>query len=111
MEVRSTAALKQFNLEKLAKINLFETDNFFCDIYCLMPGQQQKVHSHKGADKVYFVLEGVGYFTIGNEQREWGSGHAILAPADLPHGVENRTNDQLVLLVFMSPNPNRHATT
>ncbi|TDI94531.1 MAG: cupin domain-containing protein, partial [Caldithrix sp.] len=29
----------RFSIEKMQKVNLFETRNFFCDIYCLEPGQ------------------------------------------------------------------------
>ncbi|MFY9221776.1 MAG: cupin domain-containing protein [Blastocatellia bacterium] len=106
MDVKLFTELKNFSPEKMVKINLFETENFFCDIYCFEPGQQQKLHSHKGADKVYFVLEGEGKFFVGTEEKILGQGHAILAASDFMHGVENISKNRLVLLVFMSPNPN-----
>jgi mannose-6-phosphate isomerase-like protein (cupin superfamily) len=87
-------------------VNLFETPRMFCDIYCLEPGQSQKPHAHAGADKVYFVLEGEGQFTVGSEERRLGPGHAVLAPADIDHGVRNTSQGQLTVLVFMAPNPN-----
>ena len=49
------AALSQrrFDASKMQKLNLFETPRFFCDVYCLEPGQAQKPHRHDAADKVY----------------------------------------------------------
>ena len=60
IEVKSFAGLRRFAPEKLQKLNLFETDGFFCDVYCLEPGQEQKAHAHAGSDKLYAVLEGLG---------------------------------------------------
>ena len=48
---------RRFDAAKLQKINLFETERFFLDVYCLEPGQAQKAHAHAGSDKVYAVLE------------------------------------------------------
>jgi len=98
---------KAFSAEKMRKVNLVETDNFFCDLYGLRPGQAQKVHSHQGADKVYYVLEGSGTFHIGAEEKVLRAGMIVLAPSGVDHGVENTSDDDLTLLVFMAPNPNR----
>jgi mannose-6-phosphate isomerase-like protein (cupin superfamily) len=106
MDVAAVAALRRFSAEKMQKVNLFETPRMFCDIYCLEPGQAQKPHAHAGADKVYFVLEGEGEFSVGEERRSLGPGHAILAPADVDHGVRNAGSAPLTVLVFMAPNPN-----
>ncbi|NIQ02730.1 MAG: cupin domain-containing protein [Nitrospinaceae bacterium] len=94
-----------FNPEKLKKVSLFDTDKFFCDIYCLEPGQFQKVHTHAGSDKVYYVIEGRGKVTVGDEERELQPDEIVLAPAGQDHGVVNHTEDRLVLLVFMAPKP------
>lgn len=107
METRFIPEMQRFSSEKMLKVGLFDTEHFFCDIYCFEPGQAQKLHSHDGADKVYFVLRGEGVFQVGDERETHKSGSAILAPAGQQHGVENKSDQQLVLLVFMSPNPNR----
>ena len=94
-----------FNPEKLKKISLFDTDKFFCDIYCFDPGQTQKVHSHEGSDKVYYVLEGRGKVTVGSEVRELAADEITLAPSGEDHGVMNDSGERLVMLVFMAPKP------
>ena len=100
-------ARKTFSSEKMQKVNLFETNNLFCDIYCLRPGQAQKSHTHPGADKVYYVLEGGGTFQVGDEQRVLHAGMIVLAPSGVEHGVKNASSGDLTLLVLMAPNPNR----
>lgn len=104
--VKDTAALQYFSAHKMQKVNLFETPRMFCDIYCLKPGQSQKVHAHPDADKVYFVLQGTATITIGDTEHQASQGSAALAPADVVHGVRNAGAADLVCLVFMAPNPN-----
>ncbi len=43
---------RRFSPEKMVKVGLFETERFFCDLYCFEPGQAQKPHTHAGSDKV-----------------------------------------------------------
>ena len=105
MKVVKLNDVVEFNPEKLKKISLFDTDNFFCDVYCLEPGQSQKVHSHGDSDKVYYILQGKGKVTVGSEEKELGSDEITLAPAGKDHGVINHTQNKLVILVFMAPKP------
>ena len=105
MRVIKLSDAVEFNPEKLKKISLFDTDNFFCDVYCLEPGQSQKVHSHGDSDKVYYILKGSGKVTVGSEEKELGPDEITLAPAGEDHGVMNHTQDKLVMLVFMAPKP------
>ena len=105
MKVVKLADAVEFNPEKLKKIGLFDTDNFFCDIYCFEPGQSQKVHSHSDSDKVYYIIEGRGMVTVGSEAKELGPDEITIAPAGEDHGVVNHTQNKLVMLVFMAPKP------
>ena len=94
-----------FSTEKFQKVNIFETERMFCDVYCFEPGQEQSPHKHPGADKVYYVLEGKGLVQIGAERRELASGMAGHAGPGEEHAVTNPGPDRLVLLVFMAPHP------
>lgn len=97
--------LRRFSSEKMVKASIFESDRFFCDLYCFEEGQTQRPHSHFSSDKVYVVLEGQGRFHVGEEERDFGVATAILAPAGVQHGVVNLGPGRLVLLVFMAPKP------
>lgn len=106
MDARDVFAAARFAPEKMQKVNLFETPHFFCDVYGLEPGQEQKPHAHADADKLYYVLQGRGLFLIGEEEQELGENRIILAPAGKLHGVRNTSDARLTLLVMMAPNPN-----
>ncbi|MBI5368385.1 MAG: cupin domain-containing protein [Planctomycetes bacterium] len=108
MDLRHLVADRRFSPEKLSKVNLFESERMFCDLYCFEPGQEQKLHGHAGSDKVYVVLEGTGRFRVGAEEREVGEGGVVAAPLGVEHGVKNACGARLVLLVAMAPNPGKH---
>ena len=91
------------NAEKFFKTTLSKTEHVLIGLSCLEPGQIQSVHAHDGADKFYFVLEGQGQFTVGEETREAGPGVLVIAPAGVPHGVSNAAEVRLSLLVGISP--------
>jgi len=109
MQSIEVLAAKRFADEKMQKVSLFDTPNCFCDLYCLKPGQSQKPHSHAGADKIYFVIEGEARIQVGEEEQVAGAGRIVLAPSDRVHGVRNASSQPLSLLVFMAPNPNVRA--
>jgi quercetin dioxygenase-like cupin family protein len=94
-----------FASDKFQKVNLFETERMFCDVYCFEPGQEQTAHKHQGADKIYYVIEGKGLVQIGAEQRELLPGMAAHASSGEEHAVKNGGPDRLVMLVFMAPHP------
>jgi quercetin dioxygenase-like cupin family protein len=105
MQAKHLKRIEAFKEGKMSKVNLFETERFFCDIYCLLPGQSQRPHSHAKSDKVYVVLRGQVEASVGGESRPLGEGEAVLAPAGEPHGIENRSGAEAVCLVFMAPHP------
>jgi quercetin dioxygenase-like cupin family protein len=106
MQSIEVLSAKRFAEEKMQKVSLFDTANCFCDLYCLSPGQSQKAHSHAGADKIYYVLEGDATIQVGDEEQVLGAGRIVLAPSEVVHGVRNASSQRLSLLVFMAPNPN-----
>lgn len=105
MNVVNLSDYQQFNQEKMKKNNIFQTERFFCDIYCFEPGQEQKGHTHAQQDKVYLVLEGQGTFQVGSEKQVLGPGQGTMAPAGEEHGVKNHTDQRLRVLVYVAPNP------
>jgi mannose-6-phosphate isomerase-like protein (cupin superfamily) len=106
MEVfKDARRLAAFAPDKMKKLNLFETERMFCDVYGLEPGQAQAGHAHAGSDKVYFVIDGEGAFSIDGQEQTLGSGHAVFAPAGSQHAVRNAGPQRLSLLVFMAPKP------
>lgn len=91
--------------ERWFKSTIFQSPNMLVGMDCLEPGQAQQLHSHHGRDKLYFVIEGEGEFTVGDETRRLGPGGLAWAPADTPHGVRNIGTARLTLLIAMAPEP------
>ena len=91
--------------EKFYKTTLWQAEQMLVGLNCLEPDQRQEPHAHQGADKFYFVLEGRGSFTVGDEEREATEGSLVFAPAGVSHGVANNSTSRLSLLVTIAPPP------
>ncbi len=89
--------------DKFYKTTLFRGDFLMLGLNCLEPGQVQPVHDHADQDKFYAVLEGMGVFTVGDDEQAAGPGVVVWAPAGLPHGVRNEGTERLVLLMGIAP--------
>jgi mannose-6-phosphate isomerase-like protein (cupin superfamily) len=105
MEAIVVADLIAFNPDKMSKNVIFESTHMFYDLYCLKPGQAQKVHVHQGSDKVYFVVAGEGVFTVGDVEARHSAGVAVMARSGEAHGIRNDGPQDLVALVVMTPRP------
>jgi len=99
----------KFAPDKMQKHNFFDCPQMVADVYCLEPGQAQKVHAHAGEAKLYVVLSGRGDFTVGREVQTLEAGQAACCPPGVEHGVANPYADRLTALVVMAPNPNLRA--
>lgn len=54
----------------------------------LQPGGEQRIHSHR-PEQVYFILEGSGLMTVGDETQRVGPGDCVFIPSAQPHGLKN----------------------
>ena len=93
------------NPDKQFKSTLFQSTRLMLGLNCLEPGQAQHAHVHGDQDKFYFVVEGTGEFEVGDESRSAGEGMVVWAPAGVRHGVTNRGDRRLVLMVGIAPFP------
>jgi quercetin dioxygenase-like cupin family protein len=91
--------------ERWFKSTIFLSPNMLVGMDCLEQGQAQPAHQHAGRDKLYFVIEGEGEFTVGGETRRLGPGGLAWAPADTAHGVINVGDIRLTMLIAMAPEP------
>jgi quercetin dioxygenase-like cupin family protein len=90
---------------KMAKIALATTRRAQLDLYCVGPGQSQAVHAHADQDKIYYVIEGAGQFTLGAREERLDAGDALVAPSGAPHGLVNDGDRPLLVLVVVTPPP------
>ncbi len=93
----------RFSPDKMQKNELFSSPQIEADLFCLEPGQVQRPQKFLKSDRIYFILEGIGRFTIGRATRELRSGTAVVVPAGNEHGVVNMAEERLTLLVTTAP--------
>lgn len=105
MDVFKPAAMARFQPDKMAKVDVAASPHLMCGLNCFEPGQVHKAHAHKGADKLYYVLEGRGEFTVGGETRSLSAGELIHVPEDVEHGVANTSGGRLSVMIVITPNP------
>lgn len=105
MIVRRAAAEARYSTSKMGKATLCSGNQLFAGLNCFLPGQTHELHTHKGQDKLYFVLEGCATVTVGGVTETVEAGDLILARAGEPHGVSNSGPDNLVILTMMAPPP------
>ncbi|MCS6913342.1 MAG: cupin domain-containing protein [Myxococcales bacterium] len=91
-----------FSAEKLHKVPLCQSPRLLCDIYCLLPGQEQRTHAHQDIDKLYVVLSGRPTVVLGEEARALGPSQGAFAAAGVPHGVRNEAAEPATLLVVQA---------
>jgi quercetin dioxygenase-like cupin family protein len=91
--------------EKMAKIALATTPRAQLDVYCLGPGQLQKAHVHDDQDKICYVVEGRGRFSLDGADEILEPGEAVVARAGASHGIANAGETPLVVLVVVTPPP------
>ena len=94
-----------FSSEKMGKATLFKSDRIMVGINAFEPGQEHKLHAHKGMDKVYQVLEGNGLFLLEGRELPMEAGTLLVAPEGVSHGIRNTGDGRLVVLAILAPAP------
>ncbi|OFW59401.1 MAG: hypothetical protein A2W01_08795 [Candidatus Solincola sediminis] len=68
------------------------------------PGEELPLHTTK-VDVFFYIVEGRGKVTVGDEQEVVGEKEIIFSPADIPHALENAGDGLFKVLVVKTPNP------
>jgi mannose-6-phosphate isomerase-like protein (cupin superfamily) len=68
----------------------------------MQAGGIQRVHSHE-PEQMYYILEGEGIMTVGDETKEVRAGDCVFFSSFTPHGLQN-TGDT-VLTYFSAASP------
>lgn len=69
----------------------------------LPPGSSTAPHFHARTEEIYYILEGRGQMTIGDESREVGPGDAIAIPPGAIHTIRNTGPAVLKFLCCCAP--------
>jgi mannose-6-phosphate isomerase-like protein (cupin superfamily) len=63
------------------------------------PGQEGFLHYHDEQDELYFVHRGRASFTVDGDEFELGPGGVVYVESTTPRRIDNRTDEDLVLLI------------
>ncbi|MEW6130777.1 MAG: cupin domain-containing protein [Acidobacteriota bacterium] len=69
----------------------------------LPPGAAVTAHHHRELEEIYYLIEGKGLMTVGDEEREVGAGDAIYVPRGARHRLKNIGDEPIRLLVACGP--------
>ena len=107
MIVKKVASRATFLPDKMGKSDLLWGDHIFAGLNCFEPGQEHKLHTHAGQDKLYYVVEGQGIVLVGDDETPISPGDLVLAKADEPHSLRNSGAARLVVMAIMAPPPKK----
>lgn len=94
-----------FDPERMGKSTLFRSPRILVGLNAFEPGQEHRLHTHEGMDKVYHVLSGSGVFLLEGREVAAEPGTMLVAPDGAPHGVRNPGPERLVVLAVLAPAP------
>ena len=69
----------------------------------LPPGHAVTPHHHRQIEEIYYIVEGRGVMTVGDEQREVAAGDAIYVPRGQRHTLRNTGAEPIKLLLVCGP--------
>ena len=62
------------------------------------PGVRNELHSHEDFETVYYIVEGEGLVTIGEEKELLKKGDLVFTPRKTKHQVVNQGKETLIIL-------------
>ena len=97
LETKKVISLKDLVLYKENNLNVFslvERNSLMIKILSL--GKKAEVPTHSGTgDTIVNAIEGEGYITIDGETFELKNGESILIPANSPHSLKTKENENV----------------
>ena len=69
----------------------------------LLPGKTATLHMHQKSDEIYYVMCGKGIMHLGEQQYPVTKGSIAFIPKEMPHSLENNSNQNLEVVCISSP--------
>ena len=97
--------ISEFDKKDMLKKVPFAADKLVINTYFFSPGQVLRFHEHPSSDELFYIVEGSGQLTVGDNQVMVDSGSLVYGPANVPHGLVNSGNERIVMISVQSPKP------
>lgn len=105
MQYVKVTDIAEFAAEKFLKKVPLTTDKLAFNTFFFKPRQILPFHKHPATDELFFIVEGTGEFTVGNEQVTVGATGTVYGPAGVFHGLVNSGTGSLVMISVQGPKP------
>lgn len=92
-----------FDDDAARRVRVLTTDRLALDLWCLQPQQATPVLHHEDADATYTVIGGHSWFVTDEGEIGLDPMGALLVPAGVVHGIDNRAADPLVVVASLAP--------
>jgi quercetin dioxygenase-like cupin family protein len=97
--------IKEFNADKYMKKVPLDTDKIVFNTFYFKPRQLLPFHKHPATDELFYIVNGVGQFTVGNDSMVVGPSSAVYGPAGIFHGLVNSGDKDMVVISVQAPKP------
>ncbi len=94
--------LAEWRPDKMGKSTIFESARLLVGLNAFEPGQSHALHAHAGMDKLYYVVEGEGWFLLDGAELPVRAGELMVAPEGVPHGVRNSGQGRMLVLAVLA---------
>lgn len=69
----------------------------------LPPGHAVTPHHHRQIEEIYYIVEGRGVMTVGDEEQDVAAGDAVYVPRGQRHTLANTGAEPIKLLLVCGP--------
>jgi len=92
-----------FSQGAATRVRVFATDRLALDLWCIEPQQATPVLHEPDRDVTYTVVGGRSWFVTDDGEVGLDPMGALLVPAGVVHGIDNRAPDPLIVVAAVSP--------
>lgn len=93
----------RFDEGAATRVRVFATGHLALDVWCIEPQQSTGVLHEPDRDLTYTVVGGRSWFVTDEGEIGLDPMGAMLVPAGVVHGIDNRAPDPLIVLAVGSP--------
>jgi mannose-6-phosphate isomerase-like protein (cupin superfamily) len=105
MEVLNAFEVKEFKKGERISKKAVDNENVSVHFHFYSTGSKVQLHKHADSIDIYYVIEGEGGVTIGNEEMVLRKGDILSIPRNTVHGVTNPCTKPLIMLDILAPKP------
>ncbi len=84
----------------LVRKNEVQSNLIFMNEAYLDPGKKLEAHKHLDMEEIFYILEGSGILTVGDENENINNGDVIVVPLNHPHCIENTGRNTIKFLTI-----------